>query len=60
METSDVSGQVGGIMKKNILPSWFAKNLYCENSAGFSKAALETHKYNEVYDISERLHLFVE
>ena len=33
---------------------------YCENSAGFSKAAPETHKYTEVYDISERLHLFVE
>ena len=32
-------------MKKNILLSWFAKNLYCENSAGFSKAAPETHKY---------------
>ena len=47
-------------MEKNILLSWFAKNLYCENSAGFSKAALETHKYNEVDDISERLHLIVE
>ena len=33
---------------------------YCENSAGFSKVAPETHKYTEVYDISERLHLFVE
>lgn len=47
------------LWKKNLL-SWFAKNLYCENSAGFSKAAPETHKYTEVYDISERLHLFVE
>ena len=48
--------------KKNLL-SWFAKNLYCENSAGFSKAAPETHKYTlrfTIYDISERLHLFVE
>ena len=43
-------------MEKNILLSWFAKNLYCENSTGFSRAAPETHEYPEVYDISERLH----
>ena len=40
------------LWKKNLL-SWFAKNLYCENSAGFSKAAPETHKYTlrfTIYD----------
>ena len=61
METSDVSGLVGGIMKKIFFSLGLPKNYIVKNQLVFQKLHRKLiNTLSEVYDISERLHLIVE